>query len=81
MPIGMPGWPDFAASTASIASARMALASASSGARCGSAETEAETVAVSDIRALAGEGKARPETAAARREGVENYRESTTFVQ
>ena len=26
MPIGMPGWPDFAASTASIASARMALA-------------------------------------------------------
>jgi hypothetical protein len=26
MPIGMPGWPDFAASTASIARARMALA-------------------------------------------------------
>src|SRR4028119_179711 len=26
MPIGMPGWPDFAASTASIASARIAFA-------------------------------------------------------
>src|SRR5207344_1700593 len=27
MPIGMPGWPEFACCTASIASARMALAS------------------------------------------------------
>jgi len=27
MPIGIPGWPEFAACTASIASARMALAS------------------------------------------------------
>src|SRR5438067_13354922 len=30
MPIGIPGWPDFAASTASIASARMELASSAS---------------------------------------------------
>src|SRR5687768_3062046 len=30
MPIGMPGWPDFAASTASMASARMELASSAS---------------------------------------------------
>src|SRR5687767_6979058 len=30
MPIGMPGWPDFAASTASIASARIELASSAS---------------------------------------------------
>jgi hypothetical protein len=30
MPIGMPGWPLFAASTASIASARIALASVES---------------------------------------------------
>ena len=33
MPIGMPGWPDFAASTASIASARIASASSLSVAR------------------------------------------------
>src|SRR5687768_18108132 len=33
MPIGMPGWPDLAASTASMASARMALASSASVAR------------------------------------------------
>src|SRR5687767_5340831 len=30
MPIGMPGWPDFAASTASMASARIELASSAS---------------------------------------------------
>src|SRR4051794_28911132 len=30
MPIGMPGWPDFAASTASMASARMEFASSAS---------------------------------------------------
>src|SRR5438105_14874727 len=30
MPIGMPGWPDLAASTASIDSARIALASSTS---------------------------------------------------
>ena len=35
MPIGMPGWPDFAASTASIASARIALARSESVARRG----------------------------------------------
>ena len=39
MPIGMPGWPDFAASTASIASARIALASCLSVARAAVAET------------------------------------------
>src|SRR5687767_15985983 len=33
MPIGMPGWPDLADSTASIDSARMALASSASVAR------------------------------------------------
>src|SRR5213075_268552 len=33
MPIGMPGWPDFAASTASIASIRIAFASRRRGGR------------------------------------------------
>src|SRR5258708_33884466 len=47
MPIGMPGWPDFAASTASIASARMALASSRSGA--------GETAVAEVISATAGE--------------------------
>src|SRR5258708_23010778 len=47
MPIGMPGWPDLAASTASIASTRMALASSRSGA--------GETAVAEVISATAGE--------------------------
>src|SRR5690606_11538582 len=45
MPMGAPGWPEFAACTASIAKARMALAWV-----CGDTVEEAEGLATSDIK-------------------------------
>ena len=55
MPIGMPGWPDFAFSTASMASARMALAMSRSEAARGAVRRAASmfmTVAPQDTRRL-----------------------------
>ncbi|MEO5764060.1 MAG: hypothetical protein ABIR52_02020, partial [Casimicrobiaceae bacterium] len=75
--------PDLAASTASIASARIALASSRSDARPAIAEAEEVVVALSDMVKVAIRKRktARGREDAQRREGVENYRESTTFVQ
>jgi hypothetical protein len=82
MPIGMPGWPDLAASTASIASARIALAICASEAR--SARGRLSAAVASGIREPAGEtqrGFRRPRGAKGTEKGIENYRESDNIVQ
>ncbi len=52
MPMGMPGWPDFAFSTASMASARMALAMAAALAAVGAGRPLGATAAVDETFAV-----------------------------